>query len=107
MGKDFSGKNIDELYKFLDEAGMSDGTVEKAKAILTSKTIRFLAGSIDATREAVGDKIEKLDKSINRLSSSSDKMFWATIVYSFVMMLLTFAIAFSALVQSGIIRLEV
>ena len=106
MNRDYSQKNIDELCRFLDEASMGDVTIEKIKAILASKTIRYLAGSIDVAKEAISLEMEKLDKSINRLSASSNMMFVATVVYSVVMLLLTGAIALSALAQAGLMKFK-
>ena len=102
MGNSLHTKNINELQESLS----TDDTVAnipRIAGILKSKSLKFLADEIGLAKESLSTAVEKLNGTLDRMISSSNKMFRATIITTVVMLLLTAAIAFSALVQAGII----
>ncbi len=86
--------------------------IARVSAILSSKSIIHSAdvimnvgNSIVITTNKMKNKVEELNKTLEAMIISNNKMYKATIVFSIVMAFLTCAIAFSALVQARIIQL--
>lgn len=60
--------------------------------------------NIVAQSMSIITKVDKLNRLLEEIIRSSNKMYKATIAFSIVMGILTCAIAFSALVQAGVFQ---
>ena len=76
---------------------------DKMGPILMSKSLSFLSGEIATLKESINGNIEKINGGIKDMIASNSRLTIANRFYSVVMIFLTAAIAFSALVQAGII----
>ena len=96
-------KTLNSLIAGREEHMKVSGILQSKSMIESAKTIASLTTPIYQLKISLADNIKKLDKQLKKAIKSSNKMFWATIAYSVIMALLTCAIAYSALVQAGII----
>ena len=108
-----------ELREALSDQDMEESAAMKVGAILSSKTIAYTAevvtdmgnNIIRATHEVVREtqkiehRIGRLNRTLEAMVKSANRVFGAALAFSIIMALLALAIAFSTLVQAGIITL--
>ncbi|NQU74420.1 MAG: hypothetical protein HQ547_06930 [Candidatus Omnitrophica bacterium] len=98
MTRPYHQQTIEELQETLATVQLTHPH-EKISGILLSKSLRFLSGEIAVAKQAISESIEKVIASNNRTSAIN-------IALTIVMIFLTLAIAFSGLVQAGIIKFK-
>jgi hypothetical protein len=104
MSNGYSKQSIEELREKLEEA-RATSDAEKIAPILISKSLLYLSSEIAVLKEAMAETINQLDKRIQKVIASNNRLTWAQWAYAIAMFIVSAVIAFSALVQAGIIKL--
>lgn len=107
----YCDQSIDDLMKTLSSSTLPELAPPRASAILQAKSmiesanaVRDLSKNIVSQSKNVNERIDELKRTLEAMINSGNKMYKATIAFSIIMAILTCVIAFSALIQAGIIK---
>ncbi len=97
MSDGYSGQSIEKLQEELEKLRVTN-EADKIAPIMLSKSMFFLASEIGVFKQALCETVNKANDSSNNMLITSKLYFIGSLILSSV-------VAFSALVQAGIIKL--
>lgn len=102
MPNKFAHMSYDELLNYMETASISDVVFKHIEQTIRIKSTKDQIASAQALADAIDKSKNIFQTQTEKMLSSGDKMFWATVGGTVVMAGLTCAIAYSALVQAGV-----
>lgn len=103
MSNGYSKYSIEKLQEELEALRVTN-EANKITPILISKSMFFLASEIAVLKEAIAKTINQLDDRMKKVIKSNNRLTIAQWAYAIAMLIVSGVIAFSALIQAGIIK---